>query len=166
MQVCHPDTGLKGCFCCHPLLQLPTQLHELAPSFLVRILSDVLLNVFPAYICRQPAKPHLPQILQRLCPQKLRWQIICLARVRRCGHAELQEPLPSYPILSSRNIVLRLSTQEASADFFRDLVLLLEAVGATCSSLSLKSIAEAILDPVMLETGVQQDAQTLHATCL
>ena len=67
--------------------------------------------------------------------------------------------------MSSRSIVMRLSTQEASDVFFRDLALLLEAVAATCSSPTLKPIAEAILPAVMLETGMQQEAADLQTAC-
>ncbi|KAK9832926.1 hypothetical protein WJX74_001881 [Apatococcus lobatus] len=78
---------------------------------------------------------------------------------------DLQDPLPWYPLMSSRDIVLRLSSQEASDVFFRELVLLLSAVGATTSSDTLRPIAEQILQPVELDTGVQQDCAGLHAAC-
>ncbi|KAK9867742.1 hypothetical protein WJX84_006840, partial [Apatococcus fuscideae] len=78
---------------------------------------------------------------------------------------DFQEPLPSYPAMSSRNIVLRLSAQEASDVFFRELLLMLDSVAATTGSQALQPIAEAILSPVMLETGIQQDAGALNAAC-
>ena len=79
--------------------------------------------------------------------------------------ADLQDPLPWYPSMSSRNIVLRLSSQEASDVFFRELVLLLGAVAATTSSATLRPIAEEILQPVAMDTGVHQDAAGLHMAC-
>lgn len=49
--------------------------------------------------------------------------------------------------------------------FFRELLVMLAAVATTTSSDALRPIAEEILQPVALETGLQQDSAGLHTAC-
>lgn len=80
-------------------------------------------------------------------------------------HAELEHPLPSFPQLGRITIAEKLRMRETSAPFFRELRAALAATLDTLTRPDLAALAEALLPPTSLATGLHLEAVTFSNSC-
>jgi hypothetical protein len=79
---------------------------------------------------------------------------------------DARHAIPSFPVMSAANVVLKLRDREANDTFFRELGDLCRAVGAACASPDLAPLADAVLVPASADTGVAADRVSLASACL